>query len=125
MYAGVPTSGAACRRRGQAGALVNGNAAMLVDGVDGTRVAVATTPTLAALDGTSALTLETWVKPATVTLPSNYRLFYGFPGQSADYVGLYNDSGTPRVIASLKINGVQRVFAAGAGGAGGGGDTAG
>src|SRR5207302_1484856 len=86
---------------------------MQVDGVDGTRVVVSNTAALSALDGTTALTLETWMNPATVTLPSHYRLFYGFPGQGADYVGLYDDSGTPRVIVSLKINGVQRVFVAG------------
>jgi hypothetical protein len=98
---------------GQPGALVNGNAAMLFNGADGTRIAVPATSTLNALNGGAALTLETWINPATVTLPSNYRMFFGFPGQNADYVGLYNDSGTPRVIVSLKINGLQRVFVAG------------
>jgi len=99
--------------RGQPGALVNGNAAILVDGVDGTRVAVSATSALNALNGSTALTLETWMNPATVTMPSHYRLFYSFPGDGRNYVGLNDWDGTPRMIVSLVINGTQRVFAAG------------
>src|ERR1051325_10528963 len=101
--------------RGQSGALVNGNAAMVFDGIDGTRVAVPNTTALSALNGGGALTLETWMNPATVTMPSHYRLFYSFPGDGRSYVGLNDWDGTPRMIVSLVINGVQRVFAAGAG----------
>src|SRR5262249_10800403 len=98
---------------GQSGALVNGNAAMAFDGLDGTREVVAQSAALTALNGAAALTLETWVNPLTMTMPSHYRLFYSFAGQAGDYVGLSDWSGTPRVIASLVINGTQRVFAAG------------
>src|SRR5262249_34465796 len=53
--------------RGQAGALANGDPAMQFDGVDGTRVTVANSTALNALNGSGALTLEAWMNPATVT----------------------------------------------------------
>ena len=98
---------------GVPGALAAGNSAMQFDGVDGTRVAVPGSASLGAVNGASAITMEAWVNPQTLTLPSHVQVFYSFPGQLASYLGISDWDGSLKVIVSLAINGVQRVFAAG------------
>jgi hypothetical protein len=97
----------------QAGALADANTAMRFDGVDGTDVRAPNSASLMAINGSTAITMEAWVNPQSVTLPSGYRLFYSFPGQPGTYLGLYNAGGTARFIASMVINGVQRSYYAG------------
>jgi hypothetical protein len=97
----------------QAGALADANTAMRFDGVDGTDVRAPNSASLMAINGSTAVTMEAWVNPQSVTLPSGYRLFYSFPGQPGTYLGLYSAGGTARFIASMVINGVQRSYYAG------------
>src|SRR5205085_6802770 len=46
-------------------------------------------------------------------MPSHYRIFYSFPGNPSTYLGVYDGDGTPKVVAALTINGVQRLLSAG------------
>jgi hypothetical protein len=98
---------------GVPGALANGNPAMAFDGVDGTGISIPASPSLNSISGTSALAIEAWFNPQTLSLPSHFRLLYSFPGQLASYLGVYDGGGSPKVVVSLVINGVQRWFVAG------------
>jgi hypothetical protein len=98
---------------GQAGPLADGNKAMRFDGVDGSHVTAPNSGTLMAINGSNAMTMEAWINPQSVTMPSGYRLFYSFPGQPGTYLGLFNGGGTPRIVVAMVINGVQRSFVAG------------
>ena len=97
----------------QSGALADGNKAMRFDGVDGTDVIAPNSASLMGINGSAAVSMEAWVNPQSLTLPSGYRLFYSFPGQPGTYIGLYNGGGTPRFVVSMVINGVQRSFVGG------------
>jgi len=99
--------------KGQPGVLTNGNQAMRFNGVDGTNVMVPASATLNAVNGSSAVALEAWINPQTLTLPTHFGMFYSFPGSSASYVAVYDGGGTPQIIVSMPINGAQRVFVAG------------
>jgi len=98
---------------GLVGALSDGDAAMDFSGADGTKVAVPNSSGLAAINSSSAFAMEAWINPGTTVLPSNYRLFYSFPGQPASYLGLYNGGSGLRAVVALVINGTQRSFMAG------------
>jgi hypothetical protein len=98
---------------GQQGALDDGTPAMSFDGIDGSSVTAPNSASLAAINASTAMTMEAWVNPQSLALPSGFRLFYSFPGQPASYLGVYDAGGTPKFVVSLVINGVQRSFAAG------------
>ena len=57
--------------------------------------------------------MEAWVNPQTLTLPEHFRIFYSFPGNAASYLGLYDGSGSAKVILALVINGAQRTVTVG------------
>ena len=99
--------------KGQPGVLTNGNQAFRFNGADGTNVMVPGSATLNAVNGSSAVALEAWINPQTLTLPTHFGMFYSFPGSSASYVALYDGGGTPQIIVSMLINGVQRVLVGG------------
>ena len=98
---------------GQPGALDDGNAAMRFDGIDGTSVLIPNSPALVAINGSSAITMEAWINPQTLTLPSHFRIFYSFTADPSSYLGIYDGDGSPRLCVALTINGVQRFLAMG------------
>ena len=98
---------------GQAGALADGTTAMRFDGADATRVTIPASAALTAINGANAITMEAWVNPQTLTLPEHFRIFYSFPGNAASYLGLYDGSGSAKVILALVINGAQRTVTVG------------
>jgi hypothetical protein len=98
---------------GHPGALADGNAAMRFYGVDGIDISVPNGPALAAIDGSSAITMEAWINPQEQTLPSEFRSFFSFIGNPTSYLGIYNDGGVLRSCVSLMISGVQRSYWAG------------
>ena len=101
---GTPEGGIA---RGKSGALADGDFAIGFDGADGTRVAVPNNAALSAINNSSALTLEAWIQPQTLTMPGGFRMFFSFPGRPASYLGMTRVNGAAKVIAALWINGKQ------------------
>jgi hypothetical protein len=90
------------------GALADNDPAMSFPGDDASGIVIPNSPALAALNGTDAITLESWIKPDTLTLPSRFAMFHSFPGNGASYVGVTTAFGGYKVIAALWINGRQR-----------------
>jgi hypothetical protein len=99
---------------GVGGAMADGDTAMAFDGIDGSRISIPNSPSLAAINGSTALSLEAWINPQSAVLPSRFRMFYSFPGAPASYLGISDAyGGGIKVIAALRINGVQRYIALG------------
>ena len=99
---------------GQPGALADGNTAVQFNGSDASRIAVPGTSRLSAINGTSALTMEAWINPQSLTgPPSQFRMFFSFPGNPVSYLGITNSSGAWKVIVALSIAGKQQHMAVG------------
>ena len=57
--------------------------------------------------------MEASINPQALTLPSNFRMFFSFPGNPVSYLGVTNSSGSLKVIVALSIDGRQRHIAVG------------
>jgi|SRR6185436_10775995 len=94
----------------------DGSTAASSTGVDGSHVAIPATDVspggpLAAIQGTSAITIEGWFNATTMTFPANYRLGISFVGQGSSYMGFYDGFVGPtgvHPLAKLNIGGSQQ-----------------
>lgn len=98
--------------RAEDGAVDDGTDAMRFNGVIGTRITVPGSPTLNAINGSTRISMEAWIRPETLTLANNFGIALCGNANDQNYLGI-NPSLTPKAFASYRIGGTQRTLTGG------------